>query len=75
MTHIDIMAGLGTPYEVVDGKLSAGRGEEFSAAAIVSLPTSRNRGMPLRLRIFENFEVTEWLHLGACRERSGSRNI
>ena len=29
------MAGLGMPYDVVDEKLSAGRGEEFSAAAIV----------------------------------------
>ncbi|CAL5228252.1 g11353 [Coccomyxa viridis] len=28
------MAGLGMPYEVVDDKLSAGRGEEFSASAI-----------------------------------------
>ena len=31
------MAGLGMLYEVVDEKLSAGRGEEFSAAAIVRL--------------------------------------
>ena len=31
------MAGLGMPYEIVDEKLSAGRGEEFSAAAIVRL--------------------------------------
>ena len=31
------MAGLGMPVEVVDEKLSAGRGEEFSAARIVSI--------------------------------------
>lgn len=30
------MAGLGMPYEVVDEKLSAGRGDEFSASRIVS---------------------------------------
>ena len=30
------MAGLGMPYQVVDDKLSAGRGEEFSASRIVS---------------------------------------
>jgi hypothetical protein len=30
------MAGLGMPYKVVDEKLSAGRGDEFSASRIVS---------------------------------------
>lgn len=30
------MAGLGMSFEVVDDKLSAGRGEEFSASRIVS---------------------------------------
>ena len=58
---LQLMAGLGMPFEVVDDKLNAGRGEEFSASRIVSV-----------LRIETKYIRRPWWHStwwgapGAC---------
>ena len=69
------MAGLGMPYEVVDEKLSAGRGDEFSASAIVSSEDQGNHTMPLHVCTLGALWVADWPTFGPCRERDVSRSF